>query len=394
MERVRIPEDERKDFYLYVDEFQNFATDSFVNILSEARKYRLDLTIAHQYIGQLTTDTSTAVRDAVFGNVGTMITFRVGAADAEFLEQEYTPEFLQNDLIRLPNYNIYLKLMIDGVTSRPFSAKTIAPVTVAEDDKKREEIIRISRSKYAHTVKFVEDEINSWASNQEVPSSSTRGSSDLSNPQSFPKRSSQSSNSRPSDSTKLYDAVCSNCGKDTKVIFPPEPGRAVYCKNCLKKMKEQQGGAQIKQTPPTTEVPREPARMSQPRKVSAGNAALAGMGIEFEPSASPSQGGSPSFGKNIPIQEKSRNQGSQASQTKSGQKPFSLNEIMEKGEVVPFSSSRKDKISQKTPRKSVDLDDLRKALDESLANKPKNSEEELKERVEEEKLEDKVSEGE
>ena len=90
MERVRIPEDKRKDFYMYVDEFQNFATDSFVNILSEARKYRLDLIIAHQYVGQLVTDTSTAVRDAVFGNVGTMVSFRVGATDAEFLEQGQT----------------------------------------------------------------------------------------------------------------------------------------------------------------------------------------------------------------------------------------------------------------------------------------------------------------
>ena len=88
MERIRIPESERKDFYLYVDEFQNFATDSFASILSEARKYRLDLIIAHQYIGQLVTDKSTRVRDAVFGNVGTMIVFRVGAQDAEALEPE------------------------------------------------------------------------------------------------------------------------------------------------------------------------------------------------------------------------------------------------------------------------------------------------------------------
>src|SRR3989344_3121307 len=92
MERVRIPEEERKDFYLYVDEFQNFATDSFASILSEARKYRLDLIIAHQYVGQLVTDTSTRVRDAVFGNVGTLIIFRVGATDAEFLEKEFEPE--------------------------------------------------------------------------------------------------------------------------------------------------------------------------------------------------------------------------------------------------------------------------------------------------------------
>jgi len=133
MERVRIPEDERRDFYLYVDEFQNFATDSFVNILSEARKYRLNLIIAHQYIGQLVTEATTAVRDAVFGNVGTMVSFRVGAADAEFLELEFTPEFLQSDLINLPNYHIYIKLMIDGITSRPFSAHTLPPASTNKE---------------------------------------------------------------------------------------------------------------------------------------------------------------------------------------------------------------------------------------------------------------------
>src|SRR3989344_977078 len=170
MERVRIPEEDRKDFYLYVDEFQNFATDSFVNILSEARKYRLNLIIAHQYIGQLVTDASTAVRDAVFGNVGTMVSFRVGAADAEDLELEFTPEFLQNDLINLPNYNIYIKLMIDGITSRPFSAKTLAPAAVDRELQKREEIIAISRKNYARDRVEAEREITNWAGNMEVPS--------------------------------------------------------------------------------------------------------------------------------------------------------------------------------------------------------------------------------
>ena len=127
MERVRIPEEQRNDFYLYVDEFQNFATESFADILSEARKYRLNLILGHQYIGQLLTETSTKVRDAIFGNVGTMIVFRVGATDAEFLEKELEPEFNPQDMINLPNYNIYLKLMVNGVTSRPFSAITLPP---------------------------------------------------------------------------------------------------------------------------------------------------------------------------------------------------------------------------------------------------------------------------
>jgi len=396
MERVRIPEDERKDFYMYVDEFQNFATDSFVNILSEARKYRLDLIIAHQYIGQLVTDTSTAVRDAVFGNVGTMITFRVGAGDAEFLEQEYMPEFLQNDLIRLPNYNIYIKLMIDGITSRPFSAKTIAPAPVPKDDEKRQEIIRISRSKYAHTVKSVEDEINRWASSMDVPGSNNIQSpsdfsnpipQNFSNPQNFskplykPSNPDNQNNSRSPDSTKLYDVKCSNCGKDTKVIFEPVAGRPVYCKSCLKKLKAGEippavstaapSGPSASRTIPVRQEYNAPSQTRQTVKKSEGDSALADLGIEFAPPA-----------------EKSRSQSDRGSSTKSGPKAFSLNEIMEKGENVPFNRSRKENAAQKAPRKEVDLADLRKALEAAL---PQNSNDELEKRVEEEKYEDKTS---
>ncbi|MEK7077256.1 MAG: type IV secretory system conjugative DNA transfer family protein, partial [Patescibacteria group bacterium] len=164
MERVRIPEEERVDFYLYVDEFQNFATDSFANILSEARKYRLNLTLAHQYIGQLETDVSTKVRDAVFGNVGTMIVFRVGAADAEFLEKEFEPEFLIQDIVNLPNYHIYLKLMVNGVSSRPFSARTLPPFKVAVEPGIVRRIIDESRKRYARPRFAVEEEISDWSS--------------------------------------------------------------------------------------------------------------------------------------------------------------------------------------------------------------------------------------
>jgi hypothetical protein len=121
MSRVDTPEQERKDFFLYVDEFQNFATESFTNVLSEARKYRLALILGHQYITQMDEN----VRDAVFGNVGTMISFRVGAEDAEFLEKELLPEFNASDLVNLGKYNIYLKLMIDGLAGKPFSATTL-----------------------------------------------------------------------------------------------------------------------------------------------------------------------------------------------------------------------------------------------------------------------------
>src|SRR3989338_2329820 len=155
MERVRIPEEERKDFYLYVDEFQNFATDSFANILSEARKYRLNIIIAHQYIGQLVTETTTKVRDAVFGNCGTLVIFRVGAADAEFLENEFTPEFEIQDLVNLPNRQIYIKLMVNGVTSRPFSA-AVLPAKGAEGDRKSTRL-NSSHSSISYAVFFFND---------------------------------------------------------------------------------------------------------------------------------------------------------------------------------------------------------------------------------------------
>lgn len=161
MKRVEIKdEDKRVDFYLYVDEFQNFATDSFATILSEARKYRLNLIVAHQYIGQLVTDASTKVRDAIFGNVGTMLSFRVGADDATALEKEFTPEFAVGDLINLPNRRIFIKLMVDGVSSRPFSASTLPPFKATEISIPEDEIVASSRKRYAKPRYQVEAEIN------------------------------------------------------------------------------------------------------------------------------------------------------------------------------------------------------------------------------------------
>ena len=164
MERVRIPEDERLDFYLYVDEFQNFVTESFAGILSEARKYRLNLILAHQYVGQLITDVSTKVRDAIFGNVGTMIVFRIGAQDAQFLEKEFAPEFSPEDMVNLPNYHIYLKMVIDGVSYRPFSATTLPPFRISSSAVVSEKIIENSRKKYAKPKYLVEEEIKQFTS--------------------------------------------------------------------------------------------------------------------------------------------------------------------------------------------------------------------------------------
>ena len=163
MSRIDVPEEERRDFFLYVDEFQNFATEAFVTILSVARKYRLCLVLAHQYIAQM----EEVVRDAVFGNVGTIIAFRVGAPDAEFLEREFEPEIKMNDLVNLPKYNIYLKLMIDGVTSRPFAAATLPPFPRPEKSY-REKIISLSRERYGTKREKVEEKIARWSGIEET----------------------------------------------------------------------------------------------------------------------------------------------------------------------------------------------------------------------------------
>lgn len=121
LSRVDVPQEQRKDFNLYIDEFQNFTTDSISVILSEARKYRLNLTIAHQFIAQL----EEKIRDSVFGNVGSMLSFRVGPQDAEFLEKQFEPVFSQNDLMNIDNFNAYAKILINNQTSKPFNIRTI-----------------------------------------------------------------------------------------------------------------------------------------------------------------------------------------------------------------------------------------------------------------------------
>jgi hypothetical protein len=158
MSRVDMPENERKDFYLYVDEFQNFATDSFCSILSEARKYHLALIMAHQYIKQLEKKQDTSIRDAVFGNVGTMMSFKVGADDAEYMSKEYAPVLTEQDVLGIANYKAYIKLSIKNTTSRPFSLETI--YDLSKQNKKIGEIVtQYSRMKYGRKKEFVDQEI-------------------------------------------------------------------------------------------------------------------------------------------------------------------------------------------------------------------------------------------
>jgi len=128
LSRAGTPADDRRPFFLYLDEFQTFATLSLANMLSELRKYGLGMVLAHQYLDQIDNE----IRDAILGNVGTVITFRLGLSDAQYLSKEFHPVFSGTDLINLPNYNVYLKLMIDSVVSRPFSARMIAPSELFE----------------------------------------------------------------------------------------------------------------------------------------------------------------------------------------------------------------------------------------------------------------------
>jgi hypothetical protein len=166
MARGEMPKEQRKDFYLYVDEFQNFATDTFASILSEARKYRLNLIMAHQYIAQLSESAAgiaigqkdSRIRDAVFGNVGTMVNFKVGAEDGEYLEKEYAPDLSQQDIIGIANYKTYLKLNINNTTSRPFSMETLYDSTIMKP-KVSQVIKKYSRMKYGRRKDFVDAEI-------------------------------------------------------------------------------------------------------------------------------------------------------------------------------------------------------------------------------------------
>ncbi len=350
MERIRIPEEERADFFLYIDEFQNFGTDSFAGILSEARKYRLDLILAHQYVGQLVTGgsgsigVSTKVRDAVFGNVGTMIVFRVGATDAEFLENEFAPEFTIEDIVNLPNYNIYLKLMVDGVASRPFSATTLPPFKAPGSAVPIDEIIETTRKNYARKREVVEREISRWSGVMQDDDEEVT----------FPGRAEAPASasvpaSAPSgvSAAGKYPVVCSNCGKKTTVNFKPTPGRPVYCSECFAKIKagEKLGEGVVRK--PVEAVPSPaPAAPVSSRAAMRDTSALSALGIEFE---APQKQKESAPVTNSPLVSPLRDEAS-----------LSLSEL-----AKPRSDSPR-KPKETRPSTQVDVAGLRDALKEAL----------------------------
>jgi hypothetical protein len=142
MNRAFMKEEDRRDFFLYVDEFQNFATSSFIKILSEARKYRLAITLANQYIDQL----DVTIQKSIFGNTGTLMSFVTGAGDAALLTKEYADIYSQNDLVSLGKHEIVMKLSIDNMTSMPFAAKTLPLPSLKNEN--RETVVRLSKERY------------------------------------------------------------------------------------------------------------------------------------------------------------------------------------------------------------------------------------------------------
>lgn len=155
LSRSDMPEEQRRDFTMYVDEFQNFSTDSFATILSEARKYRLNLIVANQFIGQLTDE----IRDAVFGNVGSLLSFRVGPEDADFLIKQFEPNFDANDLVNLPNGSAALKLMSNGLPTTPFSLQIDYPTLGTANPKVAEAVKQYCRNKFGKPKEIIEKEV-------------------------------------------------------------------------------------------------------------------------------------------------------------------------------------------------------------------------------------------
>jgi CxxC-x17-CxxC domain-containing protein len=339
MERVRIPENERRDFYLYVDEFQNFATEAFASILSEARKYRLNLIISHQYTGQLISQTTTMVRDAVFGNVGTMIFFRVGAADAEFLEKEIKPEFLIDDLVNLPNYNIYLKLMVDGVSTRPFSAVTIPPLATTSDMADPKIIVDNSRKQYARSASKVEEEIKRW-------SSSLPGTAEAE----------EELDEFKDKAGEKFESQCWICKKATTVPFKPDGRRPIYCSDCLKKIES----GQLRPLRPLPAAGKE-------RENFGGE--LGELGIEFNGPQN----------KEKPLENPNRRPAYPKFEPKVRPAPLKIMPNIREGELVAKGIEPKRGLSlrdlkprsEKLRPKESNLDELRRVLKESLEKKEK-----------------------
>lgn len=244
MERVDIKyEEDRRDFYLFVDEFQNFANQSFAAILSEARKYRLSLVVTHQYIKQLEEE----VADAIFGNVGTIACMRVGAEDAAFMETEFMPTFTPEDLVNLPKYQMYLKLMVDGVSTAPFSATTLPPISSRTGSEQK--VISVCRERFAAPRAVMEEKILRWSGMEAVGAAAGVTYPDILTEEErqeeylriSPER--LAAISKPPQQGKKdkpkFSHTCTRCGKVWDMPIKLDPAKPMYCAECLPIVKEE-----------------------------------------------------------------------------------------------------------------------------------------------------------
>jgi CxxC-x17-CxxC domain-containing protein len=261
MERVDVPENDRQDFYLYIDEFQNFATESFANILSEARKYRLCLTMAHQYIEQL----DEKVCAGVFGNAGTIISFRVGAADAPTLAVEFAPKFIEDDLVNLPMANIYLKLLCNGISSDPFSATTLPPIRVPVNN--FDKVVDASRKQWTVPRGIVEERILKWSETKPVIDEKMI----VEMPKEKPKKL----------APWMHEYTCTRCNKTMQLPVELDKSRPIYCEDCIDIVRaERKGGKK-----PEVKKPMDIKSSQVVEKRAAGEISLSALGGVPVPSA-------------------------------------------------------------------------------------------------------------
>ncbi|MDD4123080.1 MAG: TraM recognition domain-containing protein [Candidatus Pacebacteria bacterium] len=208
MSRANIEFENRHPFYFYIDEFQNFSTESFAKTLSESRKYNLRLILAHQYIEQL----SEGVRAAIFGNVANLISFRVGPKDAIFLSNEFYPISV-NDFVNLPNFKFYIKMLINGEPKKPFLATALMPYPKSEINYV-DDIVANTRKVYSVHKTVVDEDLKTF--NNMIFSTVKE---------------------RPTFQTEFWQAKCVECGKTVMVPFKPDDKRPVYCEKCFVKNK-------------------------------------------------------------------------------------------------------------------------------------------------------------
>ena len=312
MSRVDMPEKERKDFYLYVDEFQHFATESFTNILSEARKYHLNLIMAHQYIKQM----EEHVMDAVFGNVGTIVSFRVGAEDAEFLEKWFSPDFMAHDIVNLGKYTTYMKLMIDGISSKGFSANSLPPFPKPGLSYSTE-MIQSSREKYSIKKELVEKNITEWSGTNTDEGQADQG------PPPRPRRDFDQPRQRFDDRPR-QDRPNYNNQRSSPPRRDDREERPRYDNRPPQQLQQ-------RPNPAPDQRPIRPADRPQP---------------QLRPASNPGQGA----------------------------KPVSLGDAFKTGAVNFKGKKLDDKPKQQSPRAEVNTDELRKLLQESLAKAGKKEE--------------------